>query len=601
MTGVAKAPQPQPQAALLPPDGGWGWVIVGAQALSNFIMVPIMQSFGLLYRDRFKEIDMPATDISVIMNVNSAFGMTLGLFSGPLLRRFGYRKVAITGGLLSSSGVILTSWAYSFTHFLITYSIITSVGNQMLTAALSLAFNSYFKELRSRAAGVSISLMGLGPVVMPQLVTLLLRNYSTAGAALIIGGLSLHSVVAALLLQPVRWHMKPAPLPPDPQAERKNEAVEEKKLEVTDKETPLEKDKDVERQPDGTASRRRRTSTVCSVDVDPDIDSHSVYGWETPATSHKAFGSTLSVSQRRMSLQRSVSVAEEEQRPKPPKPWWASASVESVHLGSSVRIFDEKPYQRLPTAEPAAARENHLDGGKDAAATANGIAAGPPPPATCSGRMRRWMQAVVRFFDLDLLRDPTYVVLMVGMSLAILAELNFSLFTPLIMEGYGFDKQQTATFMSIIGITDIIFRFVSPFVGDYLGLGAQTMYLVALLMLITSRTSLILFHDYIPALIVAGALGVAKGFRTVYMTIVIPNYVPIERLASANGLQMVVNSFFILASIPMMGYIQKATGSYSMSIAALNLITSLTVILWTSQLVIRWYKKKKRGTNKEAA
>ncbi|XP_049808566.1 uncharacterized protein LOC126251895 isoform X3 [Schistocerca nitens] len=551
MTGAAKAPQ----AALLPPDGGWGWVIVGAQALSNFIMVPIMQSFGLLYRDRFKEINMPATDISVIMNVNSAFGMAL------------------------------------------------AVGNQMLTAALSLAFNSYFKELRSRAAGVSISLMGLGPVVMPQLVTLLLRNYTTAGAALIIGGLSLHSVVAALLLQPVRWHMKPAPPPPppDPQAEKKNEAVEEKKLEVTDEEIPLEKDKDAERQLDGTVSRRRRTSTVCSVDVDPDIDSHSVYGWETPATSHKAFGSTLSVSQRRMSLQRSVSVAEEEQRPKPPKPWWASASVESVHLGSSVRIFDEKPYQRLPTAEPAAARENHLDSSKDTAATANGIAAGPPPPTTCSGRMRRWMQAVVRFFDLDLLRDPTYVVLMVGMSLAILAELNFSLFTPLIMEGYGFDKQQTATFMSIIGITDIIFRFVSPFVGDYLGLGAQTMYLVALLMLITSRTSLILFHDYIPALIVAGALGVAKGFRTVYMTIVIPNYVPIERLASANGLQMVVNSFFILASIPMMGYIQKATGSYSMSIAALNLITSLTVILWTSQLIIRWYKKKKRGANKEAA
>lgn len=589
MTGAAKAPQGQ--AALLPPDGGWGWVIVGAQALSNFIMVPIMQSFGLLYRDRFKEINLTATDISVIMNVNSAFGMTLGLFSGPTLRRFGYRKVAVAGGLLSSAGVILTSWAYSFTHFLITYSIITSVGNLMLTSALSLAFNSYFKARRSRAAGVSISLMGLGPVVMPQLVTSLLRAYGTGGAALIVGGLSLHSVVAALLLQPVKWHMRPAP-----PTENEEEATGEKKLEAADKEAALEKDREVERlaPPDDGLQVRRRASTVCSVDADPDIDAHSVYGWETPATSHKAFGSTLSVSQRRMSLQRSTSVLEGEVRLKPPKPWWASASVESVHLGSSVRIFDEKPYQRLATAESSAAGDNHVDGDKAVPHTANGTATAPAQPTSCSGRMRRWLGAVVRFFDLDLLRDPTYVVLMVGMSLAILAELNFSLFTPLIMEGYGFDKQQTATFMSIIGITDIIFRFVSPFIGDYLGLGAQTMYLIALLMLITSRTSLILFHDYIPALIVAGALGVAKGFRTVYMTIVIPNYVPIERLASANGLQMVVNSIFILASIPMMGYIQKATGNYSMSIAALNLITSLTVILWTTQLIIRWYKKKTR-------
>lgn len=52
---------------------------------------------------------------------------------------------------------------------------------------------------------------------------------------------------------------------------------------------------------------------------------------------------------------------------------------------------------------------------------------------------------------------------------------------------------------------------------------------------------------------VAVALGVAKGVRTVYMTIVIPSYVSIERLAAASGIQMVVNGVLLIAFGPLIG------------------------------------------------
>jgi len=50
--------------------------------------------------------------------------------------------------------------------------------------------------------------MGLGPVFMPLVISKLMDIYGVTGTALILGGLSLHSLVAALLLQPVKWHMK---------------------------------------------------------------------------------------------------------------------------------------------------------------------------------------------------------------------------------------------------------------------------------------------------------------------------------------------------------------------------------------------------------
>lgn len=47
-----------------------------------------------------------------------------GLFVGPLLKEFSYRKVAIFGSLLCGLGLALTSPASSVAHIIATYSVI---------------------------------------------------------------------------------------------------------------------------------------------------------------------------------------------------------------------------------------------------------------------------------------------------------------------------------------------------------------------------------------------------------------------------------------------------------------------------------------------
>lgn len=47
-----------------------------------------------------------------------------------------------------------------------------------------------------------------GPIIFPALVTYLLMNYGVNGTVLILGGISTHTIMAALLLQPIQWHMK---------------------------------------------------------------------------------------------------------------------------------------------------------------------------------------------------------------------------------------------------------------------------------------------------------------------------------------------------------------------------------------------------------
>lgn len=83
-----------------------------------------MQVFGLIFKDSFTALNLTATDTSVIINVNLAFGMILGLINGPLLKIFGYRKVAMTGSIMFVLGVTLTTFANSFALIILCYGVL---------------------------------------------------------------------------------------------------------------------------------------------------------------------------------------------------------------------------------------------------------------------------------------------------------------------------------------------------------------------------------------------------------------------------------------------------------------------------------------------
>lgn len=73
----------------------------------------------------------------------------------------------------------------------------------------------------------------------------------------------------------------------------------------------------------------------------------------------------------------------------------------------------------------------------------------------CCGRVWEYLREQ---FDLELLNDPIYISITLGMSIAIIGELMFSLLTPFILNEIGLDLQQTAYFMSTVAVADIIAR-----------------------------------------------------------------------------------------------------------------------------------------------
>ncbi|XP_022901448.2 monocarboxylate transporter 14-like isoform X1 [Onthophagus taurus] len=522
------------------PDGGYGWIIMIAYALHHFVSIPIMQGFGLMYKDTFQDLGFTATDSALILNTNAAFMMLCGIINGPLLKQLGYRKVSICGAFLTTVGVLLTSRATNFTHFMIAYGLITSLGMGMGMSSYPVALNTYFTTKRSKAAGYTMTIAGLGPVVMPQLISFLLYMYGVRGACMVLGAVAGHTFISAILLQPVKWHMKQI----EDENNELNEIIEEKT--------------DNDRSKSRLSSRRNSSESI-----NDEIEIEAIYGIDTPLA-----GSLMSLAEK----ERNQSISSRRR-------FSLSKSKESL-AKSKIREINELSEEEAPLQ-----------------LTSNGGKVYNPEQTIEKKKkpslLKRIGKNIVDTFDLKLLKDPIYVNIMLGMSLAVFAELNFSLLTPFIMGDYDFTTQQTATFMSLLSCADICFRFLAPYIGDVLKKPPRFMYLLSLFLLIITRFSLLWTNDYYPLLCVAIGLGVAKGVRTVYWSLVIPSYVPIERLAAALGIQMTVNGICIWIGGPVIGFIRDLTGSYRKCIFVINTVTFTTIVMWTIEMVYIKYKSRK--------
>lgn len=61
------------------------------------------------------------------------------------------------------------------------------------------------------------------------------------------------------------------------------------------------------------------------------------------------------------------------------------------------------------------------------------------------------------------------------------------------------------------------------------------------------------FHSYTAILLASAWIGLNKGLRTVFMALVIPSYIPLDRLPGATGLQLLFAGIFYFVMGPVIG------------------------------------------------
>lgn len=516
-----------------------------------------------------------------------------GIVNGAMFRRFTFRQVALTGTTLAFVGVFLSAFCTTFWQYIICLSAIYGIGLGLAMAATSLAVNTYFKLSRRRATGFSWTITGLGPIFFPHVSTFLLDYYGAQGSILIYAGIAMNAVLCALTLQPVLWHVK-----------KPKQAVVEGESNKENKELPelLEANgnllvpandpwKDYECKYCQYQKRGKRgvfsSQYLFNVD-DPERPGYEITEPGTPMLARANdgwFGSKLSLTSEqaggaryrtRQALMRQVSSRsrenldrleahrdqqDQDQSVATPlyMPNYFNREREDMERYASKTSVYSRPGQEELLRCTCAEDKALLQKTAEALQLEQMDEAAVEVAEEEAKRRLTFCQKVSKFFDLDLLRDFTFVNLAVGMTIMMFGEMNFSVLTPFILNSFGYTDKQISLVMSLLACMDISVRFLAPLALEKVKLDNRVLFAFGILCISVGRVVVAFTSSYEVMIGVFLLIGFGKGFRTIFSPLIIPSYVPLNRLPAASGLQLIFNTIFSFAMGPILGEFRGLT------------------------------------------
>lgn len=450
------------------PDGGYGWVIVGAIILINVSLQTLVPCFGLIFSDEFSKWGITSAQTSFLLHLQSSLYCTCGFFSSPLLKKYGMRATALTGATLMCSGIFLSSFATSYIYLIFSISVLIGLGQGILMPATYLATYTYFKKRLTIAISLTVTSASLSSIVMPKMFHILLSKIGREHTILILSFMSLFSFVGCFLLKPVK------------------------------------------KQSD-------------------DLEENGRYLKEVKITA-----------------------------PSDNKKEDATEELLSQNVKSNKLVNDET------TA-----------------------------PAKCS---TIWSK-LFDMFDLHLLKDIPFVLIVIGLGVSFASELNIIVMMQFILRDLClFERSDVATAVSVQSVADILGRLVIPMLGHFCNAPKKVMYAGALVAASVGRTVLALWPtESILVFMVIALTGLTKGTRAVFQSVIIPQYVSLDKIPAANGINMLFTGSVSLVIGPLIGVVHDQSGSYVNTLYVASALSLACVVLWIFESTFL----KKRTAEKE--
>ncbi|XP_041635152.1 monocarboxylate transporter 13 [Cheilinus undulatus] len=184
------------------PDGGWGWVLVGALFVSTSLVFGLMRSLGVFFVEFVQYFEESAQAISWISSTGLAAQQFFSPLGAALCNAYDSRVVVMTGGCLAGLGLILASQATRLVHLYLTMGVISGLGWGLVFTPMVATVMANFTRRRTLALGLAFSSIGLSSFAFNPLFQFLVEMYAWRGALLILGGLSLNIVPCGALIRP---------------------------------------------------------------------------------------------------------------------------------------------------------------------------------------------------------------------------------------------------------------------------------------------------------------------------------------------------------------------------------------------------------------
>lgn len=108
----------------IPPDGGYGWVVLLLSFLAQLIVDGIIFSIGILLPLIGAEFNVSSAQVVLVGSIQIGCYFMGGAFSSALINSYGFRPVAMLGVLSSALALLVASFSSNLLMMIAFYSIL---------------------------------------------------------------------------------------------------------------------------------------------------------------------------------------------------------------------------------------------------------------------------------------------------------------------------------------------------------------------------------------------------------------------------------------------------------------------------------------------
>jgi len=167
-----------------------GWLVVAGAFAVTFVGFGSAYTFSAFVGSLQQEFGASRGSVSLVFSLAGFLYFALGIVSGPLADRWGSRRLAIIGMVLTGAGLAAASTARSLVEVYLAYGLGVGLGVGCSYVPAVGAVQRWFVRRRGLASGLAVSGIGVGTLVMPPLASFFIDHLGWRTAYLVLGGLA---------------------------------------------------------------------------------------------------------------------------------------------------------------------------------------------------------------------------------------------------------------------------------------------------------------------------------------------------------------------------------------------------------------------------
>ena len=187
------------------PDRGHAWVIAIAACVITMILSGISKMVGILYVAVIDTYGVSRQQATLPFTFRKSLRCLAGPVVGIIGQRYGIRSVTLGGAVVAALGAAMCFIAPNIGWLAFCWGGIHGLGEAFANTLFQVVVNQYFKKYRSTASGIALSGACVGSVCFSFLIETLRDAYGLQGTFLILSGVILNVIPAAILLKSPTW------------------------------------------------------------------------------------------------------------------------------------------------------------------------------------------------------------------------------------------------------------------------------------------------------------------------------------------------------------------------------------------------------------